>query len=123
MIFYENEFFILSISDSILALEYRPETTIDLTTAKSIVAKRVQLQADKIYPVILDMRSVVDSDKAGRDYLAQYGFVLTKAAAILVNPGVSAIITSFYLKRYVSEVPVQIFTDKLKALEFLNTFK
>jgi hypothetical protein len=123
MIFYENKFFILSISDSILALEYRAETTIDLITAKSIVAKRVQLQADKIYPVILDMRSVVDSDKAGRDYLAQYGFVLTKAVAILVNPGVSAIITSFYLKRYVSEVPVQIFTDKLKALEFLNTFK
>ena len=123
MIFYENKFFILSISDSILSLEYRCETTIDLLAAQSIVAKRVQVQADKIYPVILDMRNVIDSDKAGRDYLAQYGFVLTKAVAILVKPGVSAIITSFYLKRYTSDIPVQIFTEELRALEFLNTFK
>ncbi|WP_281323472.1 hypothetical protein [Flavobacterium aestivum] len=123
MIFYENDFFILSISDGILSLEYRPETTIDLIAAQSIVAKRMQVQEDKIYPLILDMRNVIDSDKSGRDHLAQYGFVLTKATAILVNPGVSAIIASFYLKRYTCEVPVQVFTEKLKAVEFLKTFK
>ncbi|MDX6187814.1 hypothetical protein SGQ83_00490 [Flavobacterium sp. Fl-318] len=123
MIFYENKFFILSIGNNILSLECKSETIIDLITAQSIVAKRMQLQENKVYPLFLDMRNIIDSDKAGRDYLAQYGFILIKAAAILVKPGVSSIITSFYLKRYNSEVSVQVFTEKVKALEFLDTFK
>ncbi|RUT71538.1 hypothetical protein D0817_06585 [Flavobacterium cupreum] len=122
MIFYENELFILSISNSIISLEFKSKTVINLSAAQNIVATRLQLQAKKVYPLFLDMRGVTDSDKAGRDYLAQYGFMLTKAVVIVVNPGVSSVITSFYLKRYTAEVPVKVFTEKLKAMEFLNTF-
>ena len=123
MLFYENELFILSLGNGIISLAYKPKTTLDLMAAQNSVAMRLQLQADKSYPVFLDMSGVTDSDKAGRDYLAQYGFVLTKAIAILVKTGVSSVITSFYLKRYTAEIPVKVFTEKVKALEFLSTFK
>lgn len=123
MILYENELFDLSLSNSILYLEYRPNTTVDLSTAKITVAKRMQVQESKVYPLFFDMRGAVDSDKAGRDYLANYGFLFTSAVAIMVNHGISLSITSFYLKRYRSDIPLKIFTYKPKALEYLSTIR
>ena len=121
--YYENEYAQFWIKDGILFFEYRPNVVIDLTIAHRIVADRIQMQNEKSYPVLCDIRGVVDSDKAARDYLAQSGSVLAKAVSIVTNLSVSLIMTSFYLKICKPSVPTKIFTDDSSALAFLETYK
>ena len=121
--YFENEYAQFWIKDDILFFEYRPNVVIDLTIAHRIVADRIQMQNEKSYPVLCDIRGVVDSDKAARDYLAQSGSVLAKAVSIVTNQSVSLIMTSFYLKICKPSVPTKIFTDDSSALAFLEAYK
>jgi len=121
--YYENEYAQFWITDGILYFKYRPNVVIDLTVAHRIVADRIQMQNEKSYPILCDIRGVVDSDKAARDYLAQSGSVLAKAVGIVTNQSVSLIMTSFYLKICKPSVPTTIFTDESLALAFLETYK
>jgi hypothetical protein len=120
--YFENEFAIFWISESILFFEYKPDVVIDLVAAQRIVADRIQMQKEKAYPVLCDIRGIADSDKAARDYLAQHGSVLAKAVSILVHQSVSILMISFYLKISKPQVPTRIFKDKSDALEFLKAF-
>jgi hypothetical protein len=121
--YYENEYAQFWITDGILYFKYRPNVVIDLAVAHRIVADRIQMQNEKSYPILCDIRGVVDSDKAARDYLAQSGSILAKAVGIVTNQSVSLIMTSFYLKICKPSVPTTIFTDESLALAFLKTYK
>lgn len=120
--YFENEFAIFWISENILFVEYKPDVVINLVAAQRIVADRMQMQKEKVYPVLCDVRGIADSDKAARDYLAQHGSVLTKAVSILANQTISIVMISFYLKISKPQVPTKVFRDKQAALEFLKAF-
>jgi hypothetical protein len=74
------------------------------------------------YPIFCDIRGIVDSDKAARDYLAQSGSILTKAVSLVGHQSVSLSMTSFYLKICKPSVPTKIFTDEAAALVFLEKY-
>lgn len=120
--YFENEFAVFWISESILFFEYKQDVIINLEAAQRIVTDRIQMQNEKAYPVLCDVRGIADSDKAARDYLARHGSVLTKAVSIVVHHTVSIVMISFYLKISKPQVPTQVFNNKTKALEFLNAF-
>lgn len=121
---YENKFAIFWIENNILFFEYKSNVIIDLLGAEQIVADRIQIQNGIAYPILCDMRGIIDSDKAARDYLAQHGSVLTKAVAIVVtnHKSISFLMITFYLKISKPQVPTKLFTDKTTALDFLKTF-
>ncbi|MDD5152066.1 MAG: hypothetical protein PHC28_16565 [Flavobacterium sp.] len=120
--FYENEFAQFWIANGILFFEYKPNTILDLEAAQHIVADRIHFQNEKSYPVLCDVRGIVNTDKSGRDYLAQSGSVLTKAVALIVNQQVSLTISNFYLRISKPSVPTQLFNNKEDALAFLEQF-
>ncbi|MFV5703065.1 hypothetical protein ACM55F_14430 [Flavobacterium sp. XS2P12] len=120
--YFENEFAVFWISENILFFEYKPDVVINLAAAQRIVADRIQMQNEKAYPVLCDIRGISDSDKAARDYLAQHGSVLTKAVSILAHQTVSILMISFYLKISKPQVPTKVFSDKPAALKFLKAF-
>jgi hypothetical protein len=72
--------------------------------------------------VLCDIRGIVHSEKAGRDYLAHSGSVLVKAVALLVHEIVLSSMTAFYLEVSRPVVPTKIFTDEVIALAYLKTF-
>lgn len=118
--FYENDYALFWIADSILFCEYKPEISIDLQVAQRIVADRIHFQNEKSYPILCDIRGIIDTDKAGRDYLAQSGSVLTKAVALITDQKVSLTISNFYLKISKPSVPTQLFTKEEEAISFLK---
>jgi hypothetical protein len=120
--YFENEFAVFWISGNILFFEYKPGVVINLVAAQHIVTDRIQMQKDKAYPVLCDVRGIADSDKAGRDYLARHGSVLTKAVGIVVQRTLSMVMISFYLKISKPQVPTKVFSDRAKALDFLRAF-
>ena len=120
--YHENEFALFRIQNDILYFEYKPNVVINLKAAQLVVADRILVQNEKAYPVLCDIRGIVDSDKAGRDYLAQSGSVLTKAVSLLGNDTVLLSIMSFYIRINKPRVPTKIFTDELAALSFLENY-
>lgn len=119
---YRNQNARFWIEEGILFFEYKPNTTIDLEVARRVVADRVAFQNERQLPVFCDMRGIISTDKAGRDYLAKSGSLLATAVALLVSEKVSMTLSAFYLEINKPSVPTQIFTDEQEALEYLRGF-
>lgn len=122
-ILYENPYATFSISDGILFCIYKPNVVITFNVAHLVVADRLRFQKEKAYPVLCDIRGVIGTEKAGRDYLAQYGSSLTSAVAIWVNPTVLNTISSFYVSINKPNTPTMLFTSQKKALQYLHHFR
>lgn len=120
--YYENDYARFWIDGHILYFEYKPDTVITLAVARKVVSDRIRFQNEMIYPVLCDIRGVKNSYKAGRDYLAQSGSILTKAVAILGNPQVSKTMSDFYLKVNKPTITTSFFTNEEQALAFLKTY-
>ena len=118
----DNEFAQFWIHNEILFFKYKPNVVINLTAAQRIVADRIQLQNGLSYPIFCDIRGIVDSDKAARDYLAQSGSILTKAVSLLGHQSISLSMISFYLKICKPSVPTKLFSDESAALVFLEKY-
>tara|TARA_R110001583_G_scaffold192614_1_gene359338 strand:- start:51774 stop:52163 length:390 start_codon:yes stop_codon:yes gene_type:complete len=119
---YENDYARFWFAEHILFIEYKPKTTISLKVAKRVVADRILLQNGKPYPVLCDIRGIIDSEKAGRDYLAQSGSLLITAAALIIHEQVSLTISNFYLHISKPTVPTKLFTTRQEALIYLKSF-
>jgi hypothetical protein len=120
--FYENNYARFWISDGILFFEYKPNTIINLKVAQCVVTDRIHFQNERSYPVLCDIRGIVSTDKAGRDYLAQSGSILTQAVGLIVHEKVSLTISSFYLQISKPSVPTKIFNKQNEALDYLKGF-
>jgi hypothetical protein len=120
--FYENDHAQFWIIDGILFFKYKPKTFIDLKVAQLVVTDRIHFQREKAYPVLCDIRGVVGTDKAGRDYLAQSGSLLTRAVGLVAQEKVLLTISTFYLQVSKPAVPTQIFTTEAAALNYLQGF-
>lgn len=119
---YRNQNARFWIDEGILFFEYKPNTTINLEVARRVVADRVAFQNERQLPVFCDMRGIISTDKAGRDFLAKSGSLLATAVALIVSEKVSMTLSAFYLEINKPSVPTQIFTDEQEALEYLRGF-
>ncbi|ESU28754.1 hypothetical protein FLJC2902T_13490 [Flavobacterium limnosediminis JC2902] len=120
--YFENDYARLWIANQILFFEYKENVVLDLEAAQKVVLDRLMIQNEKEYPVLCDVRGIIDSDKAGRDYLAQSGSIMSKAVALLVHPNTSQVMSKFYLEVSKPRVSTRVFTDKNEAVNFLQYF-
>jgi hypothetical protein len=119
---YENDFARFWITDGILFFKYKPNTTIDIKVAKCVVTDRIRFQNERPYPILCDIRGIIVTEKAGRDYVAQAGSILTKAVGLIVHEKVLMTISTFYLEISKPSVPTRIFTREEDALVYLKEF-
>lgn len=119
---YENEYALFWIESGILFFKYKSDVVLNLDAAKRVVAARIQFQKNISYPVLCDIRGVVETTKAGRDYLAQSGSLLTKSVGLLVHQKVSITISNFYLQISKPAVPTRLFISETDAIGFLKQY-
>ena len=118
---YENVYAYYALKEDILFITYKPNLTLNFKVAQLVVADRIRFQNEKAYLVLCDIRGIVHSEKAGRDYLAHTGSLLIKAVSLLVNESVLLYMTTFYLQVSRPPVPTQIFTNEVGALAYLKS--
>lgn len=116
---YENKFAYFRISNEIVFLDIKDDVVLDLTTVAIITADRVRFQEDRSYFVLFNINRLIDTDKSGRDYLAHYGWFLTKRVGILATPFKAHVIAKFYIHISKPKVDTMIFSDERVALKFL----
>lgn len=118
---YENDYAYFALKEDILFITYKSNLTLNLKVAQLVVTDRIRFQNEKAYLVLCDIRGIVHSEKAGRDYLAHTGSLLIKAVSLLVNESVLLYMTTFYLQVSRPPVPTQIFTNEVGALAYLKS--
>lgn len=121
--YLENEFAKFYIENGILYFHYKENVNIDLDAAKKIVTDRLNFQQDVEFPVFVDSRGIESVSRDARNYMAQYGSEKLSASALLINSPVQRIIGEFFLKINKPEIPYRLFTNKDKALEWLQDYK
>jgi len=117
---YENQFAYFRIHNEIVFLEIKDDVVLDLDAAEAITFDRLQFQNDKSYRLLIDINGFVDSDKSGRDYLAQFGCGLTKKISLVAAPYTHELLAKFYLRFSKPTVETKVFCNTVQALDFLN---
>lgn len=105
---------------------YKGDLFIDLGAAKQVVTDRKLASNNEAKPMFVDATSVKGVSKEARDYFgSQEGSELLTASALYTNSKLSAFLANFLIKvnLHKSSVPVRLFTDKEKAIKWLENYK
>lgn len=122
---FENEYFILRETDSIVHLILKIEI-LDLNVAKSIIKERLEFANNDYSLLFADVRSVKILKKEARDYLAlDEDKKKLIASAFFATSKLTVFLANFYINVNLGKykTPTKLFTNKLRAIEWLNSFK
>lgn len=111
------------IEDSIFNVLYKNgEITIEV--AQEVVEARLSICEDKVYPMLSDIRKIRDVDRDARQFLAsELGVKNLSACSLVVNTYFQKVISNLFILTYDINVPTKVFTDKDKAVCWLEQFK
>ena len=122
--YIESEYSIMWIENGIGYQSYKPGINITLEIAKQMVKDRIQSFNGIARPVFVDIRSLKSIDAASRRYFAskEAGELILAGAIYLASP-LARWAGNVFLNIDVPITPAKLFTDKDKALEWLERFK
>lgn len=124
MNYYEDEHSKMWVENGIVYQFYKAELILDLAIAKKMVAARLSISNGIIRPVFVDIRNIVSLDSATRKYFAGGEAVeLISAGALYLDNCLARMAGNIFLKIDKPVVPTRLFTNKEKALQWLEVFK
>jgi len=90
----------------------------------SAIKQRLTITIDKEYPMFADIRKIKGGTREARQRLAQKDAAIgTKAVAIYANSKVQEVMYNFFNAIYKAPSPAKMFTNKEKAIKWLQQFK
>lgn len=120
--FSENSHARIWVQNGILFFIYKENTSIDLKVARLLVKARLELQGEKEYPVLCDIRGLFDVTKEARDYMAFEGTVNVSALALVIDNPVNKVISEVFMKANNPNAPVEVFLLEEEAVNYLKKF-
>lgn len=123
MIHYQDENFSIELINGILHVEWMKETY-DYETIDYIIKKRIEMVEGNSYPIFTDLRKLKGGSRQARERLAgKDAGVGVSAVAVLVSTRVQKTMYNFFNAIYKAPVQAKVFTDKEKALQWLEKYK
>lgn len=118
----DNEYGKIELENGIIIATWKA-AFIDLETAQKAVSNRLTVFAGQNYPVLVKIKSIKDSTKEARDFLAseQAGKGII-AGAIHVDSIIENMLATFFIYLNKPVTPTKIFKDETKAKEWLAQF-
>ena len=121
---FENSEIEFWLQDGILHGTIKPGVILTPINAKVMVQARLALCKGKSYPMFTDFRNLKSIDKPARAYLSKgESIALITAGAFLIKNVAQEIIAKFFIHFDRPKVPTNFFTNKEKALRWLETYK
>lgn len=122
--YIENDFAEIWFESGIVHIVYKAGCVLNITNIKPIVQDRIKVSNGKVSPILIDLRNLVTSDNATRAYLATpEAEKYLNSGAMLITNEIQKLLMNLYLKIDVPKLPAKVFTNKEKALEWLERFK
>ncbi|HET6227768.1 MAG TPA: hypothetical protein VFF27_15905 [Bacteroidia bacterium] len=120
----ENDFCRIWISNGVMFVEYKPGLIMTLETAKFMVNERLRLSDGTSYPVLLDVRNLVSTERAAMKYYKTKEVTrYITSAALLTGNALTSLAGNIFLTLEKPLIPTKLFTDEKKALEWLEKYK
>jgi len=122
--YYEDEYSEMWIEDGIGIQVYKPNLVINIDVAHEMVKRRIEEFNGVARPVYVDVRNLVSIDSASRKYFAsrEAGNLILAGAIHLDNP-INSWLGNVFLLLDQPITPAKLFTDKAKAIQWLQQFK
>ena len=121
--YFENDFITIYIEYGIVFCIYKENVVVSLEFAKAMVDQRLIITQDKVYPIFADIRVLKYTTKEARQYLKGKGAEGLSAGAFLINSAVQQILGNYFIKFDRPPIPIRLFTDQGKALQWVQKFK
>ncbi len=123
MINYQDENFKIELKNGILHVEWLKETY-DFESIDYIIKKRIEIIGDQSFPIFTDLRLLKGGSRQARERLAgKDAGIGVSAVAVLVSTRVQKTMYNFFNAIYKAPVQARVFTDKEKALQWLEKYK
>lgn len=119
----ENEFVRFWIADGILYSEFKFDVIVDLKKVKQLIETRHNISGNTKQYWCYDVSKGKGFPKESRDYAEIYGQEFLFASALVINSHIQKFLFNTFLKLKKSKIPFQAFTDRQKAVEWLNDLK
>ena len=118
----ESKYATMWVSDGILFFTFKPIAELDLKQAEILVANRLKFQNKTSYPVLCNINNLKTVSEEAAEYLAREGATLIPAISIICSSYYHRILGETFLKFHHPGKPIQIFSNKQQALDFLQKF-
>lgn len=113
---------ILKLKNGILFCEYK-EDIIDLHKAKKIITDRLIYTNGISYPALIQSINKIEIDKSARSFFkSEESSKGLTAVAMMSTNSYSLIMMNFMIRLYRPSIPIKMFNNKEKAIEWLSTF-
>ncbi|TNE54363.1 MAG: hypothetical protein EP338_07705 [Bacteroidetes bacterium] len=122
---YSGTYMEFEVIDNVILASYHSNLYISLEVARKSVVERLEFTGDQVVPLLVDGTEVKGISKEARDYFgSEEGSQGLSASAIYTTSKLSAFLANFLIKVNLSKtlIPVRLFTDKSKAIEWLKDY-
>ena len=110
-------------TDGICYTIVKPNAIIEIEDAIANSAAVKQVSSGAIYPLLVNLKAIHSISKEARDHFSMQNRTAgVKAIGMLIKSPGSRIIGNFFLGLNKPTVPTKLFTDKDKALQWLQKF-
>jgi hypothetical protein len=122
--YFENEFFEVWKEDGIIFTVFKKNTILNLEVSQSAVTERMKVSNGRTTPIFIDLTNVYSTDTKARKYMASKEAVeFIAAGAFLIDNEIMKLAGNIFIKIDKPYVPARLFTDKDKALQWLQNYK
>lgn len=120
----ENEYLQIWEENGIIFEVFKPGVMLDIDAAKKCVEDRMIVSNNITMPIFADTRQLVNMNLSARQYLAgEKGERFLCACAVLTDNILNRLLVNTYIKIDRPTIPTKAFTDRSKALQWLEFFK
>lgn len=120
---HSDDFFDIEIKNNIIEIIWKKDYY-DFEEVDFGMKKRAEIADNNKYPILSDFRKVKSGSRKAKERLAASdGGEGVIAVAILVSSLIHKVMFNFFNSIYKAPAPTMLFTDKDKALEWLEQYK
>jgi hypothetical protein len=122
--YLENNYVEIWFENGLVHEIFKPQCVLTLESAEDIVRDRLKVSDGKMSPIFIDLRNMVSTTNAARSYMASTeAQAYLSAGALLINNEIHQLLLNLWLKIDKPFIPTKGFTDKQKALLWLEQYK
>jgi hypothetical protein len=122
--YVENPYAEIWFENGVIYTVFKPNTVITMEVAERVTEDRIKVSEGRTLPIFIDLRNMVSTENAARAYMASKSAQkFISAGAILINNEIHRLLTNLWLKIDRPIIPTKSFTEKEKALQWLERYK
>lgn len=122
--YLENDYAQIWFEGGIVYEIFKKDTILSLEVSKRVVSDRLKVSNNIPSPIYIDLCNVITTDTRARKYMASKEAVeYITAGGFLIDNEIMKLAGNIFIKIDKPLVPVKLFTDKDKALAWLQQFK